>query len=148
MADAASGSPGSGAFSPRLVRDMAATKPWVRFIAVLGTIGVAIIVIAGIVFLFAGASFAEATGVPLGGPLIGLLYLILAVVAGYPMVLLHQYAGKIRDFVGKPEAQELEAAVERQRTFWKTYGILSIVMIGVSLVVAVVVVVVTLGQLL
>lgn len=110
------------------------TRPWVRFISVLGFIGVGFMVIASIVMIISGGSnlgFAY-------GLLMGVVYLAMAVLYLFPVLHLSRYASSISRFLESARTVDMEAALKDQKAFWKLSGILVIVGFGLGLLAVVV----------
>ncbi len=106
------------------------TRPWVLFLAVLGFIATAFMVLANL-FMFAGAALAPANS-KLPAALffmLGTVYLAMTLLFFLvPGILLIRYSSAISRI---PESGQvaLEDALARQKTFWKYAGIFTIVML-------------------
>ena len=111
--------------SPGVIEVLRMTKGWARFLAVLGFIACGFIVIAAIGIGLAGGS-------AFSGPRAGVLaavYLALAVIYLIPTIKLNRYASSIADLVNTRTELNLVAALDAQRSFWKTCGIFAIITI-------------------
>lgn len=104
-----------------------ATKPWVRFMGVMGWIGVGLMVVLGLVVFFASV-MTQDRGIPAA---VGLLYLVLAGLYVPPTLFLHRYASRIGDLLGSNDAGDLEEALRAQKSFWKYVGILMAVTLAI-----------------
>lgn len=109
--------------SPESVDQLARTRPWTLFVAVMGFIGVGFMVIAALM-MFATMSRLGAGGV---GVMMGLIYLAMAAIYALPLIRLVQYSSAITQLRVSPNSRALELALDRQRSFWKTVGIMMIV---------------------
>ena len=105
------------------------TRPWVRFLSILGFVTAAFMVCVG---LLSGASMAMNRN-PFGVaififyPIVGALYV-------FPALFLYRYAGHIRDFVQSRQQADLASALDAQRAFWKFVGIMAIVSIVFTII--------------
>lgn len=118
----------SGQVSEEVVGLLRSTKPWVRFLAVLGFIGLALLVLGCFAILV----------IPLGGPMgsmplgprIGaaFAYLLMGLVQFPAVLFLNRYAGRIARLAASGDAGDLEDALRAQKSFWKYVGILTLVM--------------------
>lgn len=133
---------GNGVMSERVVASLRKTRPWVLFIAILGFIGTAFMVIASIP-MFLGGSMMGMSGADMAGTGllgtgfmigIGVMYLLMAVIYFMASLYLLRYAGAIKRAVTGLNASDMEAALEAQASFWKLVGILSIVSIVLMIV--------------
>jgi len=129
--------------TPRSIDLLRQTRPWVLFMAILTFIAAGFMVIAGVVLFFIGAAASQGRQGP--GPVLGVLYLVLAAMYVFPAVYLTRYAARISDLVRMRRAIDLEAALEAQKMFWKSVGIMVIVGIGLYLLFIVVLVFVMRG---
>lgn len=103
-----------------------AAKPWIRYFSVLGFIGCGLLVIVGFCF---GVLGVVSEALRASGPLLGLVYLGLAVVYLFPALYLHRCANALRDLAGNRRVEFAEAALSQQYKFWRFSGIVSIVML-------------------
>ena len=110
--------------SETVVELLRQTKPWVRFLLILGFIGAGLMALMGVVALIGGAVTQQ-----FGIVGFGLLYAVLAVVYIFPSMLLFKYANRIGDLLRTGSERDLEGALERQKAFWKFVGIMAIVML-------------------
>lgn len=128
----ASASQGPATLSARSFAALRETRPWVRYVALLLLAAGAITVIAPIVTLVSAQR--EPPGpvmlVMLVQVAMGVLYVVSA-------VLLNTYGTRLGALVRSGGANEVDAALEAQRSFWKFNGILALValiLIGLVLV--------------
>ena len=100
------------------------TQPWVRFLSIMGFISAGLMIVAGL----AGGAVGAAAG---NTEMIALLFLypLMGVLYIYPSLCLLRYANSIRSYQRAPIGQNLEAALDAQRSFWKFAGILTVVSI-------------------
>jgi len=123
-----------------VIDQLGRTRGWVLFFSIILWIGAVFLILGGLAIvgmgLVAGASGAMGEALPkefgaLGGiAALGAIYLVLAVFYIYPALKLGKYAARIRDLASVPSEQNLVAALNEQRAFWKYVGIMVIVMIA------------------
>ena len=132
----------AGTVTAKTVEMLRQTRPWVRFLAILGFIFAGLMLAIGVI----GGIVGLATDGPTG--LIVLLYVPLALIYLLPSVYLNRYAGRIRDFEANPRLEQLDGALEAQKSFWRFVGILMVVVLVLYLLIAVGIIVATIsGQL-
>ncbi len=118
-----------------VVRPLRRTRPWVKFIAIMGFIGCGFLVL-DVLFMFLGFAILPGTKtsqtLPLGLMIaLALLYLVIAFFTYFiPSLLLARYASTLNHIETNATLEKLAEAAERQRRFWKYCGVLLIV--GVS----------------
>jgi GYF domain 2 len=117
-----------GQVSAEAVEALRKTKPWVRFMGVLGAIMIALIVLGALAMaLLSGGPFrymglAARIGV-------AVLYLIMAALHFPPVIFLHRYANRIGDLLDDPSALNLGEALRAQKSFWKYIGLFTLIMV-------------------
>lgn len=141
--DSSSGFTSGTGVSQGVVRQLAGTKPWVRFMSVLMFLGAGFMLLLAIIMLVAGGAMtatAKSGGAALpAGMMAGLavLYAVLAGVYIYPALKLWKYASRIGALVTTGATMDLESALNEQRAFWKFIGIAMIAMFVLYIVVVI-----------
>ena len=109
------------------------TRPWVKFLAVLGYIGAGLSVLLGFFTMATGLVSGALRSGPLGGltPLLGLFYIAFGAVYAVPSTLLWRYGASISNFVERGELEALVDPIVRQKSFWRFAGIMTVVMLVV-----------------
>jgi len=104
------------------------TKPWVRFLAVLGLVATALSV--GLI-LFLSLTMGAMPGMRVGLERLLPVAMGVFVLALYlpPLLLLNRYANRIGRLVRSGAPGDLEAALQAQKAFWKYIGILTLVIL-------------------
>ncbi len=106
-----------------VLEQLRATRPWVRFLSVFGYVSAGSMLLLGVgVMAFSGIAKSP-DKVPLWA---GLFYVALGAVHVPPSLYLGRYANAISDFLRNGSAATLEAALARQKSFWKLIGIFAI----------------------
>ena len=120
-----------------MVEYLRQTKPWVRFISILGFIGTAFLLLAGL-FLMVGSGFLSSRfGSALGGvptALIGLIYVVLGALYIIPVVFLFRYATGIQKALTMDLISGMEDALRSQKSFWRFVGILMLILLILQVV--------------
>jgi hypothetical protein len=116
-------------FSAGMLTALRDTKPWVRFLSILGMVGCGLMVFAGLGVLVASLVVPGSDNALMA--VAGAFYLVFGLVFLLPPLQMHRYAKSIADAVLAPGAQKVEDALERQRVLWKTVGILMLVVTGI-----------------
>jgi len=118
-----------------IVEHLRGTRPWVFFLAVVGFLGGGLMVLAGLAMLVMSSSMKGLPG------WVGFLYMVLSVVCILPSVYMVMYGSSIGRLMRDPRMERLGAALNAQRTYWKTVGIMCAIVIALYPVVIVVAVV-------
>ena len=124
-----------------VLQQLAGTKPWVRFMAVLMFVGAGFMFLGAVGILIAGGAMA-ATGKTAGfsaGMMSGIavIYGAVALIYIYPALKLWGYANQIAILLVSGRMLNLEGALNQQRAFWKFLGIMMIAIFVLYLVVAI-----------
>ncbi len=126
----------NNAISTIVISHLVRTRKWVRLCSVLGFIGSALMVLAGLFMMISGGTLGTSSrigGAAYGGGLMlgmGLFYLVFAVLYIYPSLRLWQYASSISRLESSSTSFDLETALDKQRSFWKFVGIMICIMLG------------------
>lgn len=105
--------------TPRAIEILGQTRPWVRFLSVLGFIATALMAAMG---LLGGALGLAGPGG--NTPIVALFaYLPLSLVYFFPSLYLWRYADRISNLQQTGTAADMESALESQRSFWRFVGI-------------------------
>lgn len=127
--------------TPSMYESLRATRPWVFFLGVMSFIGAGFMVIGGLGIAAMGSRM------PAGpGPALGLVYLVMAVFYVIGGVFLVRYGSAIGRLMSGGGTADMEAALAGQKSFWKFAGILTLVMIVLSVVGVVVAIVIGVSQ--
>ena len=126
--DPGAAAPQAAAAMDAIISTLARTGPWVRFLAVLGFVGIGLAGLAGVVIVLAGVTAGD-PGLGLG---FGLFYLAIAAVYAIPLVPLHRLANEASRLRKAPEPATAARAIEHARSFWVSMAVLAIV--GLALV--------------
>ena len=123
-----------------ITRHLNATRPWVRFLSVLGFVSGAILGVGGVgataVGLIGLSHDAPAVGtappsVMLG---LGLVYLLVGALSLLVAAHQHRYAKVIAEVDAVGGGDNIVLALERQKSLWKTLGLLAAIGIGAAAV--------------
>jgi Family of unknown function (DUF5362) len=123
-----------GMVTQGVLQQLAGTKPWVRFMAVLMFVGAGFMLLGALFILLAGGAImasGKTGGVGAGmsaGVMSGLaiLYAAAALIYIYPALKLWGYANQIASLLVSGSTIDLEGALNQQRAFWKFLGIMVI----------------------
>jgi len=132
-------SPGQGVVmaSERSLELLRQTRPWVRFISVLLLIVGALYAVFGVIG-FVGAMATSSRNAPyMGGQMVAVA--VVSIVYLSAAFYLGKYGTKIRDLLNHRRSEDLEAALDAQRSFWRLVGIMMIVGLGLVVVLVLVI---------
>jgi len=127
----------AGTVSATAVQQLAATKPWVRFISVMTFVGAGFMLIAAagmaVLGVVGGVAGRRMPAGPANNPFtsvmgfgLAALYVVLAIVYIFPGIKLWKYANAIAALIESGRNKDLVAALNQQRSFWKFVGIMLI----------------------
>ncbi len=119
-----------------VISHLVRTRKWVRLCSVLGFIGSGLMLLAGLTITISGSAIggsAAMKGMGYGTGLflvMGLVYLVFALLYIYPSLRLWQYASSISQLEATSSSFHLETALDKQRSFWKFVGLMISIIIG------------------
>jgi hypothetical protein len=115
------------------------TRPWVLFLAILGTIATAFMAFGTVgMFIVAmaggGPGPGRSQGLMLG---MAIMYGVMTIAYIFLVMYLYQYSSRIQQFVlgGRPD--QLDHALQAQKSFWKFLGIMAILLIVLYIIIMV-----------
>lgn len=112
-------------------RFLSETASWARFIAILGFVGIAIMVVFA---LFAGTIFnnlPQAQTMPFDfGYVMSGVYLLIAILYIFPVLYLYQFSAKMKNALQSKDDEILAIAFEKLKSHYKFIGVFSIIMIS------------------
>ena len=111
---------GDGAVSEVVLAALYETRPWAKFLGVLGFVGVGLMVLLGLGVMVAGFP-SKAPGA------LGLFYMLAAALYVYPSLCLVRYGSAISRLLDVPDQETLAAALMQQKSFWRFMGIATVV---------------------
>ncbi len=107
---------------------------WANFLAILGFIGLGLMVLGGLVSIIAGASISRIPGMQQFA-VIGIVYLVLAVLYFFPTLYLYQFASKTKKAIQNRSQENLDLGLENLKSFFKFLGIFTIVVISMYILI-------------
>lgn len=113
--------PGPSSVSPAIVESLRKTRPWVLLLAILGAIWTGFALLGGL-----GLAITAATVGGEGQGVIAVGYLVMAGVYVLPLIMMFRYTGAIQRLLHGGGQQELEQAVDAQRSVWQVFGIMAL----------------------
>jgi hypothetical protein len=119
--------------TPRAVEMVRQTTLWVRIMGVLMFVGCGFMVLAGVAMMVIGLAANGGRGDP--PAFLGCIYIPLAALYIMPAVFLWRYANHCKSFAAYRHEQELEEALQAQKSFWKFVAITALVVIGLYILI-------------
>jgi hypothetical protein len=104
---------------------------WMRFMAVLGFIGCATLLLSGLMMML-GSSLLSNSNLPFAVPTKGkgFSYLVIAVLIFFPYLFLNRSCNAINNALMSGNNEELEAGLINMKSYWKYMGIFTIIILG------------------
>ncbi len=107
---------------------------WANFLAIIGFIGLGLMVLGGLISIIAGASISRIPGMQQFA-VIGIVYLVLAVLYFFPTLYLYQFASKTKKAIQNRSQENLDLGLENLKSFFKFLGIFTIVVISMYILI-------------
>ena len=103
---------------------------WAYFLSIAGFVGLGLMLLGGLVAMFAGAAIPGAGGQM---SVFGIVYLIMAALYFFPTYYMFLFAQKIKAACLATSQADLDAGIENLKSFFKFVGIFTIVIISLYL---------------
>ena len=107
------------------------TAKWTKFLAILGFVGIGLMVLGSLVMLFAPSSLMSNGDFPFGGKIfMMLLYLAFAVLYYFPISYLYQFSENAKKAIENNDNNAIRDAFEFLKSHYKFMGILTIILLA------------------
>jgi hypothetical protein len=105
---------------------------WARFLAIVSFVGLGIIVLVGVLFLFSiiPMTSSNSEAAQFMPPIVGVLYLLMAVLYFFPTMYLYRFATSIQKALSESESNSLELGFENLKSLFRFIGILTIIVLS------------------
>jgi hypothetical protein len=113
---------------------LAETGKWTKILSIIGFSFIGLIVIMG---FFAGSvlSFLDSdeSGMPFRGMgiVFGVIYLLMGLIYFFPTWYLFKFSQKLKQAISSNDTEELDIAFKNQKSFYKFWGLLMTIFIGI-----------------
>lgn len=105
---------------------------WAYFLAIVGFVGLGLMVLGGLIVMFVGASASRlGAGAEMG--VFGIIYLVMAALYFFPMYYLFLFAQKIKSACASSSQTDMDGGLENLKSLFKFLGIFTIVIISLYL---------------
>ncbi len=111
-------------------RDLGEAARWAKFLAILGFIGVGIMVLTGLVASAMLGSLPGMDSEPFPPAILAFFYIAFALLYFLPILYLYRFAAHAQEAVRGSSTQELEVALANIKSHYKFIGILAVVLLG------------------
>ena len=109
--------------------DLISASNWAKFLCIVGCIGMALLVIVGIMMFVVGSNFGIA-GTPFGAGM-GVLYLIIAAIYIYPIIKGFQFANATKAACLTDNEAQLARGFSGLRALLQFFGIFTIIVLSI-----------------
>ncbi len=116
--------------SEGMLASLGATRPWVKFIAIVWFVGAVFMVLFGLAMITGIYRGFSMPGMPASfDRVLGIFYIVIALVYVMPAMYLYRYAKAIAGTQDDAVMTSFEDALKQQKSFWKYFGIFIIVIL-------------------
>ena len=107
------------------------TAKWTKFLAILGFVGIGLMVLGSLVMIFVPSSLMSNGDFPFGGKIfMMLLYLAFAVLYYFPISYLYQFSENTKKAIENNDNNAIRDAFEFLKSHYKFMGILTIILLA------------------
>ncbi|WP_300604417.1 DUF5362 family protein [Niabella sp.] len=111
------------------------TSKWARFLSIIGFIVLFFALIGGLGVMMASSAAVRSTGMPFSGAILGLFYIIMALLYFFPSFYLYKFGSLARKGIQTENISDLNEGLRYLKNFFRFTGILVIVIIGFYIIV-------------
>jgi hypothetical protein len=105
-------------------------SPWLRFLGIIYYIGCGLMVAGGLIMLIAAPLLGDLDFDEETGFLMGIFYLIFAVIMFFPARFIYSFGARLRNYFLSNTEKELELAFKYNKSFWKFSGVMMIIVLA------------------
>lgn len=107
------------------------TSKWGKFLAIVGYVGMGLLILLAIVMMvgLSAMSGMMGTGFPMG--LVGLVYIVLAVLYYFPVTYLYRFSVQIKQGIYSKEEATITTAFQNMKSLFRFMGIMTIVILSI-----------------
>lgn len=106
------------------------TSKWGKFLAIMGYIGVGLLVLVALFMLIGGSMFNEIAGTEFPTGLFGASYFLLAALYFIPVSYLYRFSVQMKHGLMISDVNEITSGFRNLKSLYKFFGILTIVLIS------------------
>lgn len=108
---------------------------WATFLSILGFVYTGFIGLMGLVFLIVFPLIGDDLGTPIPAPMnyFGIFYIIIAVIYFFPVLYLFRFSDKTKSAFLHGDQEIFDGAIDNLKKMFKFMGIVTIVMLSISL---------------
>jgi len=124
--------PATPGITQAMVESLKKTKPWVRFVSIMGFIAAGLLVLLGIVLVLGAGFISSWAGSEIGRipiMLVGCFYGLMGLICIIPSVFLYRYADGIKKALKGDLTNGIEFALKSQQSFWTFVGVLLLIVL-------------------
>lgn len=107
------------------------TAKWAKFLAIVGFVFLGLLVLGALFMIGAGASVSRLPGLAGVPILVGVTYLLMALLYYFPTRYLYNFAVKMKMAIQNSQQNNLEDAFENLKSLFKFTGIFTIVILSI-----------------
>jgi hypothetical protein len=110
---------------------LAESAKWGKFLAIMGYIGIGLIVLVAIGVMAIGSASPLFPGMGMNMGAVGLIYIVIAAFYFFPVYYLHQFSLKIKQGLNSQDPQSITTGFQNLKSLFKFMGIFTIVIISI-----------------
>jgi hypothetical protein len=114
------------------------SSKWAKFLAIVGFVGVGLLVIFGFAFMIGFSIFSSMSQVHFPIGIIGIIYIAIAVVYFFPVNYLYKFSDRIKKGITSSDQATVISAFENLKSMFKFMGIFTIVILSIYVLLLVV----------
>jgi hypothetical protein len=125
---------------------MRETVKWAKFLAICSFVGLGLMVLVGVVFLFLSVSFPVPSEMKFSTSAVGIFYILIAVLYFFPAMYLYRFATASAEAINTLNDDTLEEGLENLKSLFRFTGILMIIVLSLYAVGFILAIVLSLTQ--
>jgi hypothetical protein len=108
-----------------------ATSKWAKFLAIMGYIGMGILILIAIFMMFGLSLLSKVSGMGFPMIMMGFVYIVIAVIYYFPVNYLYKFSVRIKKGLNSNDLPTIASGFRNLKSLFKFMGILTIVIISI-----------------
>jgi hypothetical protein len=107
------------------------TAKWGKFLAIVGYVGMGILILVAIFMMFGLSRLSKFSGTPFPMGLFGVIYILLAIIYYFPVTYMFNFSVRMKQGLSSNDLQSVISGFENLKSVFKFMGIFTIVVLSI-----------------
>jgi hypothetical protein len=124
--------------NPEIKGYLLETSKWGKFLAIIGYVGMGLMLLLGVMIMVGGSIFSSMTNVGFPIRIMGLVYIVIGALYFIPVNYLYKFSTKMTMGFHSPDQEAVTSGFENLKSLFKFMGIFTIVILSIYILIIIV----------